>query len=149
MAEVKCDSFREAVAKYLANSTTAERIRDLCVVTLPIPTVDGRMVDVFVENKVGDYYLVHDAGKAANELILNGVDITPTIRDSCDNLARAFGVAWVDEVFQFGCKMPSLATTALAVATCSAFASVHLLAKKKSPRRSGGRACRFQSTPTA
>jgi hypothetical protein len=107
--------------------TTAERLRDLCVVTLPVPTIDGRLVDVFVESRVGDYYLVHDAAKAANELILNGIDITPSIREDCGRLAQAFGIAWVDEMFQFGCKITQLPATALAVAACSAYATIHLL----------------------
>src|ERR1700683_2418710 len=55
------EDFIELVA-CLQASTVAEQIGDTCVITLPIPTVDGRVVGVFVESRVGDYFLVSDGG---------------------------------------------------------------------------------------
>ena len=78
MSATKCQSVRDAMVAYLLETTVGEQIGDVCVVTLPIPTIDGRFVDVFVESRIGDYLLVHDGGKAANELILQRADPQPS-----------------------------------------------------------------------
>jgi hypothetical protein len=70
------------------------------VATLSIPTIDGRLVDVFVATTLGDYFIVHDGGKAINELILQGVDITDSITKHFDALARRFNVSYTDETFK-------------------------------------------------
>ncbi len=55
-----CQSIRDSVAAYLAGSTTMSQRPDSCIITLPIPTLDGRLVDVFVEGTLADYVVVHD-----------------------------------------------------------------------------------------
>jgi hypothetical protein len=113
--------------QYLAERTAAGAFHNSCVVTLPIRTFDNRLVDVFIEERQSDFYLVHDAGKAANELILRGGNITKSVNERYAQIAENFGVAWRDEMFQFGCKFPLLAPTAYAVAMCSAIATLDLL----------------------
>jgi hypothetical protein len=124
---VRCDSIKQALVGYLAEHTSIQQIRDLCVVTLPIHTIDGRLVDVFVEHRLANYYFVHDGGKAASELILQGVDLTPSVRRSFGLLAQRMGVIWEDDMFQQGCKIEALQEAVMAVGSCSALAMTHLL----------------------
>lgn len=124
---VICNSVRDATLQYMAERTRVEHLRNLCVLTLPVRTIDGRLVDVFIEQRVGDLFLVHDAGKAANELILQGVSITPSISRDCERIAKAFGGTWSDEMFQSGCKLGEISSVALSVAMCSSLAMVNLL----------------------
>ncbi len=127
MLTANCKSLHESILKHLTDHTAVEQLRDLCVVTLPIRTIDNRLVDVFVEQRVGDFYFVHDAGKAANELILHGVSVTPSIAKNCERIAAGFGVQWVDETFQANCKIDKLNASILGVAMSSSAATVHLL----------------------
>lgn len=127
MPTARCESIHESILKHLSDWTTVEHVRDLCVVTLPVRTVDGRLVDVFVESRSGDYFLIHDAGKAANELILHGVDITPSINHNLECIASSFGTQWADEMFQARCKVGQLNSVILGVAMSSSFATIHLL----------------------
>ena len=88
MMVLNCQTTRESLIGYIANATAVTQIGETCVATLPIPTVDGRLVNVFVETTLGDYFVVHDGGKAVNELILQGVKIADSITQRFDALAR-------------------------------------------------------------
>lgn len=127
MSMVNCGSIHESISKHLSSCTAVEQIRDLCVATLPIRTVDGRLVDVFIEQRSGDYFFVHDAGKAANELILQGVDITPSVNRNLERMAASFGAQWAEETFQSYCKITQLNSAILGVAMSSSFATIYLL----------------------
>ena len=93
----KCNSLRQLLIDHMADAVKVHHIGDACAVTLPISTVDGRLVDVFVEQRMGDYCIVHDGGKAVNELLLQGVTLTESITNHFNILARRFGVSYVDE----------------------------------------------------
>jgi hypothetical protein len=84
-------------------------------------------VDVFIESRSGDYFVVHDAGKAANELILQGVNLTPSIENNCHKLAERFSAQWSEEMFQVRCKIEHLNAAILGIAMCSSLATVFLL----------------------
>jgi len=99
MSVFQCQSIRDSLAAYLLESTIAEQIGDACVITLPIPTVDGRVVGVFIEPRVGDYFLVNDGGKAVNELILQGIKITDSVKEYLAALARNFDIVYTNEMF--------------------------------------------------
>lgn len=135
MPVVSCDSVREVILKHLSELTRVEQARDLCIATLPVRTLDGRLVDVFIEQRIGDYVRVHDADKAANELILQGVNITSSISGNCERIAQSFGVAWSDEMFQSNCKIEKISSAALSVAMCSSLAMVHLLGHVEEPEQ--------------
>lgn len=127
MPKVNCNSVRDSFLKHLTEVSTIQLVRDLCVLTVPMRTVDGRLVDVFIESRAEDYFLVHDAGKAANELILQGVNLTPSIQKNCESLATKFSVQWSEEMFQVRCKIDHLNAAILGVAMCSSLATIHLL----------------------
>jgi hypothetical protein len=60
-------------------------------------------------------------------MILQGVDITPSIENSCGRTAQSFGVIWSDETFQMTCKQANMNSAILGVAMASSLATVHLL----------------------
>jgi hypothetical protein len=123
----KCESLRDSLTDYLLETTTFEQIGNTCVLTLPIPTVDGRIVGVFVEQRMGDYFLISDGGKAINELILQGVKITDSIKEHFAALAERFNISYTDEMFQGTGKQADLQRLILAVGTCSGMAMGQLV----------------------
>ena len=139
MRTANCQSIKESVLAHLTGCTSVERSGDLCIITLPVQTVDDRLVDVFVEMRNQDFYLVHDAGKAANELILRGLNITASMHRHYAQLSQRMGVQWADEMFQSGCKSSAIAATAMAVAQCSSIATMDLMSLNNEPEEEGYR----------
>jgi len=123
----KCQSLRDSLAGYLDQNVVVSESGDLCIVTLPIPTLDGRLVDVFVEKKFGDYFVVHDGSKAVNELILQGVDLTDSISSYMESLAKRFRVSYSGESFSVTTRQSQLTPTILAVGMCSGLAMAQLI----------------------
>lgn len=134
MATVNCSPIREMFLAGVSENTTAQNFRDTsCVVSVAIPTVDGRNVDIFIEPRNADFYLVHDGGKAFNEMILQGEQVTAATEQRFTMIAKAYGVNFLDEMFQGACKIDRLYSVAIGVAMCSSIAVADL-------------ACHFQST---
>lgn len=127
MVIFNCQTAREDLMGYIANATAVTRIGDTCVATLPIPTVDGRLVDVFVETTLGDYLVVHDGGKAVNELILQGVKVTDSVTQHFDALARRFKVSYTDEEFTTTVRSSEVQAMILAIGMCSGLAMAQLV----------------------
>lgn len=127
MPELKCDSIKAALSAHLASLISIERLQDACVATLPLETLDGRMVGVFIEPRASDFFLIHDGGKAVDELILQGMKITPAVERGLALVANRFGISYSDESFQAGAKMSDLPMKAYAVGMSSAMAMANLL----------------------
>ena len=127
MIVLNCQTTRESLTRYIASETAVTQIGETCVANLPIPTVDGRLVDVFVETTLGDYFVVHDGGKAINELILQGVKITDSITQHFDALARRFKISYIDEAFKTTVRSNDLQAMILAVGMCSSLAMAQLV----------------------
>ena len=127
MPTTDCLSIEHLMKSYLSSHVGVQQFGETCVVSLPIETFDKRWVGVFVEPRAKDYFLLHDGAKAVNELILQGMKITPTIERSLSLIASRFGVVYQDEMFQTGSKIDSLAARAYAVGTASALAMANLL----------------------
>ena len=122
MNALNCQATRASLLEYLASATRIAQVGSACVATLPIPTVDGRLVDVFVENTLGDYFVVHDGGKAVNELILQGLRVTDSVTEHFATLAKRFGVSFTDEMFKTTVRAPEIQSMILAVGMCSGLA---------------------------
>jgi hypothetical protein len=124
---VKCDSVKQALAEHLISRVDVQQVRDMCVATIPLFTLDNRWVDVFIEPRTSDFFLIHDAGKAVNELILQGMKITPSVEREFGQIAARMGIAYSDEMFQTGGKFSSVAEKVYAVGMSSALAMIQLL----------------------
>jgi hypothetical protein len=127
MLETQCSGIKDSLICYLSSYVAAQQIGDTCVVTLPFETLDKRWVDVFIEPRVKDFYLIHDGGKAVNELILQGMKITPAVERGLSLVASRFGVSYTDEMFQSGSKLAGLAARIYSVGMSSALAMANLL----------------------
>jgi hypothetical protein len=127
MVKFNCRTTQESLTQHLAGATAVTQVDNVCVVTLPIPTVDGRLVDVFAEIALGDYCTVHDGGKAINELILQGIKITDSITQHFEALARRFKVSYTDEAFKTAVRVPAVQRAILSVGICSALAMAQLV----------------------
>ena len=125
MASSNCNSIRDSVVDLIAGQTSVSTRRSLCVVTLPIKTLDGRYVEVFVEPRLGDMVLVHDGGKTVGELHVQGIHWTEPRKALLSIVAERYGAQLDDRgVFQIACKAPGVAEAVLAVSQC---ASVSML----------------------
>lgn len=127
MLDTSCGSIRAALAAHVSSLVDVQRDRDTCIVTLPIETLDGRVVGVFIEPGAKDYFLIHDGGKAVDELVLQGMKITPSVERGLSLIANRFGISYCDESFQAGSKIAELPSKAYAVGMSSAMAMANLL----------------------
>ena len=118
---------QQALSEYLLANVDVQQVRDMCVATIPFTTVDNRWIDIFIESRQADYFLIHDGGKAVNELILQGVKITPMVEKDLGIIAQRMGVAYSDEMFQDGGKIGQIAEKAYAIGMSSALAMAQLL----------------------
>ena len=124
---INCGSIKQLLIEHLASSVDVNQVRDMCVATIPFVTIDSRWVDVFIEPRAKDFFLVHDAGKAVNEIILHGIKLTSSVDKNLGLIAGRFGVAYTDEMFQTGVKINKLADRVYAIGMCSALAMTQLL----------------------
>jgi hypothetical protein len=127
MQEVNCSIIKQALTAHLVAQLDVSPLREMCIATLPLPTLDNRWVDVFIEPRATDFYLIHDGGKAVNELVLQGGRVTAPVERDFGIIAQRFGIAFTDEMFQTGSKIGRLAETVNAVGMCSALAMTQLL----------------------
>lgn len=122
-----CQSIKESLTAYLTGSTVVSQSSDSCIITLPIPTLDGRLVDVFIDGTLGDYVNVHDGGKAVNELILQGVELTGSITEYMEATAKRFQISYRNESFAVTTRQPEIIKAILAVGMCSSLAMGQLI----------------------
>ena len=123
----KCKSIHSGILDHLATNTVMHSIDGACVITLPIPTVDGRLVDVFIEHRMTNHCVVHDGGKTSSELSLQGVNITESIIVHFSLLARRFGLEYKNETFTVAGNISDVHKMALAVGVCSGMAMAQVV----------------------
>lgn len=127
MDTLNCLSIKTSLIDYLQKEVEVAAFKDRCVITLPIKTLDDRYVNIFAENKFGDFFLVHDAGKTLNELFVQGISLTDTKRAHLEMMAKQFGAELTQEVFTIGCKLEGLQDAILCISQCATLAMFELL----------------------
>jgi len=130
MEILNCSSIKTSLIDFLRTQVEVASFTDRCVITLPIKTLDDRLVDVVVERKLSDFFVVHDAGKTLNELFVQGISITDIKKTHLEAMARQFGVELSGEVFKIGCKIDKLQNAILAISQCSTLAMFELLSHR-------------------
>ena len=134
MSRVICGSIREQLVSYLDRLTESTQARDICIVTVPVKTVDDRWVDVYVEPTTSsDYYRVHDGGKAFSELSVQGFNVHGRRQAKLVQLAARYGLGIDRGVITAGASSGKLSEAIWAVAQCSFLASVDLIMRKGAP----------------
>jgi hypothetical protein len=118
MDQQSCLSIKESFTRYFLNEVAVTRLRDSCVFTLPIKTLDQRYPDVFIEKKFEDSFLVHDAGTTVAQLYAQGIHVTERRASSLEAIAHRFGAEYADERFQRLSAARDLESSVLAIAEC-------------------------------
>lgn len=121
--QTTCDSIKAKLVAFFTEQTEVTAAEDRCVVTLPLKTLDDRCQDVYVDQKLGDYVLVHDAGNSLAELFTQGIHPTDTHEQQFKKIARRYGATFNAGVFQLVCRPgDSVEQAILAIAQCAALA---------------------------
>lgn len=126
MANMNCDSIKSSLVDYLQAQVEVITFKSRCVVTLPIKTVDDRYIDVAVEQKFDDFFIVHDEGKTIAELFSQGITLTDTKKSRLLVMAKKFGVGMDNDIFTVGCKADGIQNAILAISQCSSIAMFEL-----------------------
>lgn len=132
MRPVDCSSIKDSFLAHLGNLTDVHDSGGECVVTVPFNTVDNRWVDVIVMERGNDFFLVHDDGRSADELFLQGMSMTDGRISVLQSIAGRYGVNIDDGKFVVGCKRELLNHSIWTVAHCSALATAELLRHRTS-----------------
>ena len=127
MDQTYCHSLKESLVRYFGSEIHVAESREGCVLVLPSKTLDDRYLAVFVDRKMPDYFVVHDAGKTSAELHSQGVHITDLREEAFSQMADRLGAMFVDGVFQVACKQEELHTAILAIGQCETLGMWHLL----------------------
>jgi hypothetical protein len=124
---MNCSLIKSSLIDYLKQEVEVTTIKDKCVVTLPIKTLDDRFIDVVVESKLEDYFIVHDAGKTLNELFSQGISLTDVKKSHLRAMAKQFGAELQADIFTTGCKVNGIQNSILAISQCASLAMFELL----------------------
>lgn len=128
MQSQACHSIKDALIAYLGEFTDVVQDGEQCIVTVPIMTLDNRWVDITVEEKAPDSFLVHDAGKAVDELFLQGLPLSDSRLSVLHDIAFRHGIDLVDDAaFVAHCRRERLQQSIWTVAQCSSIAMGEIL----------------------
>jgi len=122
-----CSDLKTSIAEYLEDQLQVSVFRDDCVLTLPIKTLDGRWVSVYVEQPLENSFLVHDGSKTDSELFSQGVKMTEIDKEMNEAIAAKYGVAIKDRMLQRLCRGNELSEAILAVGQCAAMLTTQLI----------------------
>lgn len=123
MAPLSCSKIRDSLVAHIGEKTGALTFSDQCVITLPVKTLDDRLLSIFVEQKMDDYFIVHDGGKNIAELFVQGISLTEHRLSTLETIAHRFGVSVsADGVFTKGCTRKEMDDSILAVTQCASLA---------------------------
>lgn len=130
MEIMNCSEIKNSLIRHLSSGVESSTINDQCVVTLPLKSVDERAVEVFVQQKLGDFYRVHDAGITSSHLFAQGIHMTQHKTALFEEVARRMGVAYLDGRFETSCRMGEIDNAILAVSQCASIVSLEVAAHK-------------------
>ncbi len=118
MEQMNCNSIRSSLVSFLGEEIRVIESEDGCVLVLPSKTLDDRHPAIFVEQKMDDFFLVHDAGKTTAELHAQGIHITDSREEVFIKMADRLGAVFSKGMFQVGCSRDELHRAVLAVGEC-------------------------------
>ena len=130
MAALDCGTIKQGLLSYFQQEISIDTIRDQCAITLPITTLDQRLVTIYVEKRTDDFYLVHDGGKTVSELFSLGIHLTDNKAELFSRMAKSLGIGFGDRLFQTGCKVGGLQQAIITVAQCQVLAMTDVLQQK-------------------
>jgi len=121
-----CSDVKHSVAEYLEDQLQVSVFKNDCILTLPIKTLDGRWVSVFVES-LDNHFLVHDGSKTDSELFSQGVKMTDIDKEMNTAIAEKYGLIIKDRTLQRLCRLDELTEAILSVGQCAAMLTTQLI----------------------
>ena len=103
MAQTVCHSLKSSLVAFLNDQTEVFAADNYCVVTLPLKTLDGRFIDIYVESNFNDVVRVHDGGKTTSELFSQGIHIGDETKALFKSLAARYGATFENGAFSIAC----------------------------------------------
>ena len=94
MNQTNCHSIRDSFLGFLGDEIRVIESEGGCVLVLPGKTLDDRHSAIFIEQRMSDYFLVHDAGKTAAELYAQGIHITDPREEAFTQMAERLGAVF-------------------------------------------------------
>lgn len=70
---MNCNNILKSLVTWFKNEAVIEKNENTCIINLPLERADGDMIEIYVTEKDGKYY-VSDGGKCFQYLFLSGVD---------------------------------------------------------------------------
>jgi hypothetical protein len=122
-----CSTIKESLGSYFGSEVRVSNGIEQCIVTLPLRTLDERFVSVVIEERLGGYYLVHDAGKTDSALFSQGVKLTDQKVRNQHEIAEHYGVQIVDGLIQQACRLEDINEAVLSVAQSVLLAAHEIL----------------------
>jgi hypothetical protein len=127
MEQTNCRSIKSSLVALFADQTECVATPNHCIVTLPLLTLDGRLMDVYVEDTLGDVVLVHDGGKTVAELYSHGIHVTDAKRALFKSLAASYGASFEAGTFTIACRKTEAQSAILRLSQCANLAMFDLL----------------------
>ena len=128
-----CGRIRDGLLNFIGEEVKVSRFARRCTITLPMRTLDGRYLDVHVE-EVEDSrdVVVHDGGRTASELYAQGIHLTDSKRAVFRALAERHGARFDDrdDTFKTAIRAGEMQEAILAIAQCSSLAMHDVLFHK-------------------
>jgi len=125
---MNCSDLRASLVRKINDGVDASIVAGQCVFTIPLRSLDERHTEVFVEQKLGDLYRVHDAGITTSHLFAQGIHITEHKAELFEEMARRLGVLYSRGAFEISCKREEVDAAILAISQCAAMATFELAA---------------------
>jgi hypothetical protein len=123
-----CESVRDSVLQFLQDGTEAISLSgDVCVLSLPIKTLDGAYAEVYIESMGVADYLIHDGGKTIGNLEGSGIFVSERKLAVLANLAKRFGASLDDGVFKSLAKAETVQQAVFSVSQCCSVALYSLI----------------------
>ena len=130
MEQTSCHSLRDSLVAYFAQEVEVATYREKCVVTLPLNTLDGSFISIYLEDMLNGLFVVNDGGKTVADLFAQGIHLTDTRNASLTTMARRLGASFSNGVFEVGCKREKIYDAIFAISQCCALASIEVLQVK-------------------
>lgn len=119
-----CLRMKDDLLRFIDSELTVSRFDEQhCIVTLPLMTLDGRYLDVHVEERDGSI-TVHDGGRTVSELYAQGVHMNTKRFGVFFDLARRYGAYFdrQDDAFRITGSGVNVQEAVLTIAQCASLA---------------------------
>ena len=128
-----CRQVKHSLLRFIDKELMVTPFPGHCTVTLPLMTLDGRYIDVHVEEvDEGRRVEVHDGGRAASELYAQGIHLAASKRAVFGALAKRYGARFdeEDDTFRMPTGSGDVQDAILAIAQCASLAMHDVLLHK-------------------